>query len=630
MANTTVNIDIQVQSKSLVQLEEELAGINAELKKVPIGSDAFKELSKDAQKVTAELDKVNNEVKGFTFDDKIRSADGAVKLLGGSLAATVGTLGVLGVESEAFGEFEKKAASAIAVAVGFKDVSEGISQLGPFFKQAGAAAKGFGITTKQAIIATGIGVFVVALGTIIAYWDDIVAGVEKFGEKVPFVGKAIDTIKQAFNSLVDAFRPVLEFLGLMPTQAEAAAEAVRKGAEASVGPLTQEIALLKARKAAADEIFEAEKKLLQARITGAKDEEERLKAQNELAVLIAANNTRIAEEREQKRKEAAEKAKQDLEQRKANEKEAFDFLVELQEQEKDLLAKTDEEKLALQQERILKEIDALKVSEEEKATIRLQAEENYNIQLQELKDKQAEEDRLKTQEHQAEINDVLEQMGLARIEDVFERAKAELKIEEEKEIARLQAIGATEAQIAQVKAYYADQNAKIVGEQTEWEKMNADMRRDFVIDAAAQTFGNLAAILGEQSKAGKAAAIGEAIIKTYQAANAAYASLAVIPIVGPALGAVAAAAAVVAGIANVKKIKATKVPGGDGGGPAIPSTISAPGLTTASSNVTPNQAIQAPQSQNIAPTFRAYVLSGDVTSSQEADAKLSRKRTIAG
>lgn len=628
MANTTVNIDIQVQSKSLVQLEEELAGINAELKKVPIGSDAFKELSKDAQKVTAELDKVNNEVKGFTFDDKIRSADGAVKLLGGSLAATVGTLGVLGVESEAFGEFEKKAASAIAVAVGFKDVSEGISQLGPFFKQAGAAAKGFGITTKQAIIATGIGVFVVALGTIIAYWDDIVAGVEKFGEKVPFIGKAIETIKQAFNSLVNAFRPVLEFLGLMPTEAEAAAEAMRSMAEASIGPLQQEIALLKARKATADEIFKAEQKLLQARINGAKDEEERLKAQNELAVLIAANNTRIAEEREQKRKEAAEKAKQELEQRKANEKEAFDFLVELQEQEKDLLAKTDEEKLALQQERILKEIDALKVSEEEKAKIRLQAEENYSIQLQELKDKKAEEEKKQAEENQAEINDVLQQMGLARIEDVFERAKAELKIEEEKEIARLKAIGATEAQIAEVKAYYADQNAKIVGEQTEWEMMTAEMKKEFVIQAAADTFRNLSTILGEESKAGKAAAIAATVIDTYQSATAAFKALAGIPIVGPALGAVAAAAAVAAGIANVKKIKATKVPGGDAGGPAIPSA-SVPSLTTAS-NITPNQPVQAPQSQNIAPTVRAYVLSGDVTSSQEADAKLSRKRTIAG
>lgn len=61
---------------------------------------------------------------------------------------------------------------------------------------------------------------------------------------------------------------------------------------------------------------------------------------------------------------------------------------------------------------------------------------------------------------------------------------------------------------------------------------------------------------------GKAAAIGEAVINTYKAANAAYASMAGIPVVGPALGAAAAAAAVVAGVANVQKIKSTPFGGG--------------------------------------------------------------------
>ncbi len=63
------------------------------------------------------------------MEDKFTAANGAVKLLGGSLAGVVGTLGVMGIESEAFGEFEKKAASAIAVAVGFRDVAEGLRDM---------------------------------------------------------------------------------------------------------------------------------------------------------------------------------------------------------------------------------------------------------------------------------------------------------------------------------------------------------------------------------------------------------------------------------------------------------------------------------------------------------------------
>lgn len=74
------------------------------------------------------------------------------------------------------------------------------------------------------------------------------------------------------------------------------------------------------------------------------------------------------------------------------------------------------------------------------------------------------------------------------------------------------------------------------------------------IDMAASTFGNMASILGEESKAGKAFATAQATIDTFKAANSAYAAMAGIPVVGPALGIAAAAAAIASGIANVKKI----------------------------------------------------------------------------
>jgi len=47
-----VNIDVQVQTKSINDLEKELAKVNEKLKDVKIGSDRFQELSKDAQKLT--------------------------------------------------------------------------------------------------------------------------------------------------------------------------------------------------------------------------------------------------------------------------------------------------------------------------------------------------------------------------------------------------------------------------------------------------------------------------------------------------------------------------------------------------------------------------------------------------
>ena len=77
---------------------------------------------------------------------------------------------------------------------------------------------------------------------------------------------------------------------------------------------------------------------------------------------------------------------------------------------------------------------------------------------------------------------------------------------------------------------------------------------------ASQAFGNLATILGKESKAGKAAATFQATIDTVSAAISAYKAMAGIPIVGPILGALASAAALAAGYANVKKINSTPEP----------------------------------------------------------------------
>lgn len=77
--------------------------------------------------------------------------------------------------------------------------------------------------------------------------------------------------------------------------------------------------------------------------------------------------------------------------------------------------------------------------------------------------------------------------------------------------------------------------------------------------SANDFFTQLAELQSSKSKTmsriGKAAAIAQATIKTYESATSAYSAMAGIPYVGPALGAAAAAAAVAAGLANVQAIK---------------------------------------------------------------------------
>lgn len=104
-------------------------------------------------------------------------------------------------------------------------------------------------------------------------------------------------------------------------------------------------------------------------------------------------------------------------------------------------------------------------------------------------------------------------------------------------------------------------------------KLASDREKAY-LDVSSSIASSVADLLGEQTAAGKAAAIAAATIDTYKAANSAYSSLAGIPIVGPGLGAAAAAAAIVSGIANVKKIVSTSDSGTSGGlTSSVPSSV---------------------------------------------------------
>lgn len=89
------------------------------------------------------------------------------------------------------------------------------------------------------------------------------------------------------------------------------------------------------------------------------------------------------------------------------------------------------------------------------------------------------------------------------------------------------------------------------------------MQQEQQLQVAGDFFGNLAQLQksenGKLAAIGKAAAIAQAVINTYQSATAAFSAMAGIPFVGPALGAAAAAAAVAAGMSNVARIRSQPV-----------------------------------------------------------------------
>jgi hypothetical protein len=95
------------------------------------------------------------------------------------------------------------------------------------------------------------------------------------------------------------------------------------------------------------------------------------------------------------------------------------------------------------------------------------------------------------------------------------------------------------------------------------DKFSAERRLITALEQEAKLAGafsvlnGLSGLLGQETAAGKAVAIAQTTIATYQSATAAYKSLVGIPIVGPALAAAASGVAVASGLMNVNKIIGT-------------------------------------------------------------------------
>ena len=163
-----------------------------------------------------------------------------------------------------------------------------------------------------------------------------------------------------------------------------------------------------------------------------------------------------------------------------------------------------------------------------------------------------------------------------------------------------------------------------------WETLTQDQKAKVVSDG----LNNLASVLGEETAAGKAAAIAAATIDTFQSATASYKSLAGVPIVGPALGAAAAGAAIASGFKQVQAIRATPVPTLAGkappsvnlGGAQTGSVPQLPSFNIVGASGT-NQLADAIGSQTNQPV-KTYVVASDVTTAQALERNIITGATV--
>jgi hypothetical protein len=298
-------------------------------------------------------------------------------------------------------------------------------------------------------------------------------------------------------------------------------------------------------------------------------------------------------------------------------------------------AKLEEDNLKLQisQESNYKKREALEDSLAEKTAARIDAETALETRKLDALRITAELENEEITRKQT-IRDKLAEMALEDIENEYERAQAELAAAEQRDLEELDRLKATEEEKQKVREFYAKKKGKLEKDAVKADEIMQKKVTDNNLQLAAGAFSALSSLMGQESAAGKAAAVAAATIQTYQAAQGAYASQMALPTPdAPARAAVAAGIAVATGIANVASILKVKTPGNGGGGtggaaptaPSIPSFNPEAALAGAAEADTSEENVVTigEQAGSTGGAIRAYVVSDEMTTQQEADAKIN-------
>jgi len=458
---------------------------------------------------------------------------------------------------------------------------------------------------KTAILTTGIGAIVVALGLIVAYWDDIkelVSGVsaeqedllELQQQSVQQSQLASDAISATSNTLKLQGKSERDILNMKKAQTEETIAALEAQLITQEQIKTQQV-----------ETAQRNKNILQGIITfltlpitlllGSVDAISQTLAQlgilDEGTSLAADFTGGIAdmvfspEDVAKKGDEAIAETQKQLAKLK-NTRDGYILQQNAEDQKRadDKKAKEDKQK----------EDEAAKVKAQQDKD--LQEKLNY---LQRIEDAENEFFDRKLSKEDLEIQKVNEKY--------FELIEAARTYGEDYKILE-------EAQAEEIKVIKDKQAAEDAAREEAIKKQR--------LSAVGDTFGQVAGILGKNSAAGKAAAIAQATINTYQGVSEVWGNKSTLPAPFDVIQkGIASVAILASGLKTVKQIKSVPKPkgvkgGGDAGGGG--GGVSAPAFNIVGGNGGTNQLADTIAEQTNKPS-RAYVVANDVTTAQELE-----------
>ena len=615
-------IDLEVQSNA----DEAVGSLRTQLRlaqqEVAALSEKFGATSKEAveaAKRAAELKDRIGDAKALTDafnpDAKFKSLSASLSGVAGGFSAVQGAMVLMGNESEAVEKSLLKVQSAMALSQGLQALGESADS----FKQLKAVAVNAMNSIKAAIGATGIGLLVVALGAIYTYWDDIkevVSGVSEEQEKlnaetakdVALNKKKLDSISAQDNILKLQGKTEREILQIKIKQTDEAIKAGEAQITAQIATNKAQVEIAKRNK----DILEGLLKLVSLPITAV------LKGIDLIGDALGENLNLSGKffggmaSFVFNPEEVSKKGEETLQAQR-------DALVKL---------KNDRAGYVLGIQNIDKQA-ADKAAEDAKANADklLEIEKKKYENLKKEADDFFEKGRQAQEEFDKNLDNQLNKLNsLVLPED-------QAVIDAEKKAKELESFNGTLSEKqTMLDSYYqwVNDNEMLSEEQKDFYRRQGLEREKILnsqrLDLTQQTLGKLTTIFGESSKAGKAFAVAQALINTYQGITAELATKAVTPYeIG--LKVVNVAFIAKTGFDAVKKILATQT-NGSGGGASMGGMVGAAPQAQPQFNVVGNTGVNALANSINQQPIQAYVVAQNVTSAQSMNRNIVQSATL--
>lgn len=200
MALKKAQIVIEVQDKSLEELNKEIKDLQKNINQLQVGTEEWikqneklgklKNQFNDAKYAATDLQNVIKKTT-VTTSDQIRGIAKTGAGLVGTFTTISGSLRMIGIESEAFDEMTAKATTLMSIMGGLNQIAETFSStnmkalrsIAGGFKNLVTVVRTASAGMKAALISTGIGALVVAVGLLIANWDKLKNLLDRTGKQ---------------------------------------------------------------------------------------------------------------------------------------------------------------------------------------------------------------------------------------------------------------------------------------------------------------------------------------------------------------------------------------------------------------------------------------------------------------